>query len=118
MFGGLGLAMSVVTNLVLCLGVSDGESAGRKIEEVNRYFADSCKGLVSVDDPALPRGWYGGSKFLEADLYIGAFNHLDLQAFIGHIRSIRWKQPDCVQVFVKEQDDDRFRLLNVLESSL
>jgi hypothetical protein len=107
--------MSVVTNVLLSLGVLDGEVTPNRIEEVNRYFGDSCKGLVSVHDSTLPHCWYGGSKALEADIFIGAFNLLDLQAFLGYLRSIPWKQRDCVQLFIKEQEDERFRLLNLFE---
>lgn len=109
--------MSRVTNLILCLGVPDADGAWGKIEEVNRYFEGSSKGLVSVDDPSLPRGWYGGTKYLEAELYVGAYNALDLNAFIGHLRSIEWESPECVQLLVQEQEDRRFRLINVFDIS-
>lgn len=107
--------MSRVTNLVLCLQAVDDWVT--RIDQVNRYFDGASKGLVSVDDPSLPRAWYGGTKFLEAGLYIGAYNHLDLQAFITHLRSIAWECPECVQLLVKEEEDERFRLVNVFEDA-
>ncbi len=105
--------MSVVTNLVLSLSFEDARGPASKIADVNRFFESPVRGLTSVDDPSLPRGWYGGSKMLEANLYVGAFNHLDLRRFIVHLRSIKWERAECVQLLVKEQEDERFRLINV-----
>jgi hypothetical protein len=113
--------MSVVTNLVLSLSIFDAhgadryhEEGGPKIAEINRFF-EPVQGLTDIDTLKLPRGWYGGSKMLEAHLYVGAFNHIDLRSFITHLRSIKWERPECVQLFVKEEDDERFRLINVME---
>ena len=64
--------MSYVTNVILYIGILNDVDA--KIKEVNAYFEDdSFNGLVSVEDEKLPNGWYGGSKYLECDLFIGAF---------------------------------------------
>jgi len=110
--------MSVVTNIVLSLSCWDGEEPEGKLAEVNRYFEGRCRGLVGVEDPSLPDAWYGGDKYLEACLFIGAFNSRclhGLDSFLAHLRSIRWEYPESVQVFVKEQDDDRFRLIDVMD---
>lgn len=104
--------MSNVTNLLLSVGVED--SGNEKRAEVNTFFDQlDTHSLVGMNDPALPRGWYGGSKMLEADLFIGAFNFLDLKAFHKHLRSIEWKEPEAVQLIVMEQEDFVFRLINV-----
>jgi hypothetical protein len=96
----------------------DGGEPEGKLAEVNRYFEGRCRGLVSVEDPSLPDAWYGGNKYLEACLFIGAFDNRCLQGldgFLAHLRSIRWECPESVQVFVLEQDDDRFRLIDVMD---
>lgn len=104
--------MSWVTNVVLAISTSDA-SDGR-IAEVNRYFDDKGGApLVSVADPSLPKGWYGGTKYLEATLLIGAMNYFDLTGFYEHLRGIVWKYPEEVQLMVKEQEDFAFRLINV-----
>ena len=111
--------MSGVTNILLCLGRDDARKAEGKIADVNRFFdcawAYGGKGFVCLDDPALPKGWYGGSKYLEASVYAGAFNQLPLDSLIEHLRSIEWEEPQCVQLLVQEQDDERFRLINVMD---
>ncbi len=107
--------MSHVTNLVLSIGVDD--RCYGKINQVNQFFREIEKGLISCDDPSLPRKWYGGTKMLETNLYIGAFNHLDIPALLGHLRSIAWESPSEVQLLIKDQNDERFRLINVMENS-
>jgi hypothetical protein len=107
--------MSVVTNLVMSVSFEDARGSGSKMSEVNSFFQSPIKGLTSVDDPSLPRGWYGGSKMLEANLFVGAFNHLSLEQFTNHLRGIKWTRPECVQLFVMEQEDERFRLINIVD---
>ena len=106
------LTVSDVTNLIFALHIVDVDRG--KMHEVNTYFVDKgTKPLVSVDDERLPRAWYGGSKFLECGLYLGAFNHLDLDEFIKHVRTISWRLPECVQIIVKEQDDMKFTIIDL-----
>lgn len=114
--------MSRVTNLLLHTSSADkfvkGEATPR-IQEVNRFFEQSnVKGLVALDDPSLPKRWYGGSKHLEAQLYVGAFNYLNLEAFIKHLRGIQWQVPEWVQLIVKEQDDGLFRIIKPFDDSV
>jgi len=104
--------MSDVTNLIFALSVTD-DNLG-KMHEVNTYFVDKgIKPLVSVNDERLPRALYGRSKYLESGLYLGAFNHLDLDDFIKHVRTISWRLPECVQIIVKEQDDVKFTIIDL-----
>lgn len=103
--------MSRVTNLILFIPPS--EHVFTRLAEVNAYLErDQSRPPVSVDDPALPRGWYGGSKVLEAFLFLGAFNHLDLRRFIDHLKTLPWACSENVQLSVREQDDVRFRIID------
>ncbi len=104
--------MSNVTNVILHIGIL--ENRDQKIEEVNRYFQkDDIYPLVSVVDEKLPRDWYGGSKRLECNLYLGAFNYLGLDEFLAHLRTIQWEEPESLQLIIKEQGDDKFRIIDV-----
>ena len=104
--------MSDVTNLIFAFSGVDEDL--RKMDEVNTYFVDKgTKPLVSVDDERLPRAWYGGSKYLETGLYLGAFNHLNLDEFIKHVRTISWEFPESVQIIVKEQEDMKFTIIDL-----
>jgi hypothetical protein len=55
---------------------------------------------------------------LEASLVaIGAFNHLDLDALVKHLRTIDWPYPGDIQLIVREQEEDRFRIINIFEKT-
>lgn len=101
--------MSEVTNLILHLSIFDTD----QLPAVNAFFQSAREGFVSLDDDSLPKGWYGGTKFLEAELYAGAFNHLYLDELVSHLRSIAWREPAAVQLVVKEQEDLKLRVLDV-----
>ena len=110
--------MSVVTNLIFSFSV--GEDETKMIEKVNSFkYGLQNLNLVSADYIRSTENrhakWYGGGKFLEARIYIGAFNYLELSEFVEHVKSLDWDEPECVQIMVKEQDDDRFRLIDVFE---
>ncbi len=96
--------MSLVTNTILVTSASDDE----KIEQVNKFFPeDGQKGFVSCDSTIHPdSAWYGGSKYLECMVYIGAFNYLDLEALKEHLTSIEWERPEAVQLLTMEQEED------------
>ena len=100
--------MSVVTNAILHYPLGAEEFLSR----INTFFPPYIRGFVSVEDKRLPEAWYGGSKYLECGLAIGAFNHLDLQALIEHICQIDYPQTDT-QLFIQEQEEDRFKLINI-----
>lgn len=107
--------MSNVTNVLLSIETLDSLS-DEKLHEINRFFeVDGIKGFVSLDDPSLPCGWYGGQKMLEADIYAGAFNHLDLPGLISHIKQIDWPGPTTVQLIYMKQDVTKFTTLEVID---
>src|SRR5262249_51788655 len=87
------------------------------LAQVNAFFSEGT-GFVSVEDAQLPRGWYGGTKYLEASLAQGAFNHLDLDALVAHLRTIEWPNPEDVQLLVREQEAGRFRIVNIFDDDV
>jgi hypothetical protein len=96
--------MSVVTNVLLKISVGDK----RRIVELNALFASGQK-FVSCDDETLPRGWYAGSKMLECEIFPGAFNRLSVSELVSAIQKVEWDNPQAVQLFVQEQEEDRLR---------
>ena len=105
--------MSRVTNLILGAFESDESRPPRWLVEVNSFFErDAQAGLGHMDERPGAAA-YGGSKFLERDVAIGAFNYLLLAEFLDHLRGVKWENPGDVQVIVCEQDDDRFRTIDV-----
>jgi hypothetical protein len=108
--------VSDVTNLILIFSTTETDlremdPALDRLVAVNQFF-DEGFGLVSVHDARLPNAWYGGSKHLETEIAIGAMNHLDLDAFLNHVRSVEWAYPYAVQVVVQGQQEWKFRLID------
>lgn len=96
--------MSVVTNAILILP----DMVDNALERVNTFFQDGI-GFVDCDDEKLPRGWYGGTKALEATVCIGAFNHLDLDGLRAHLAAIDWEDyGEQVQLFTRTEEEPRF----------
>ena len=100
--------MSSVTNLILACSGSENE---RDTAIFLNNFPNEGKAfkIVSIDDPSLPKGWYGGTKYMEARLYLGAYNYFNYQAFIAYLQAYPWQYPEDVQLLIKEQYDDVFR---------
>lgn len=108
--------MSSVINLLLSFSTSEDEDA--RIVEVNNFrYRGIETNLISVDfdkNNDTRTAWYGGTKFLEACLYIGAFNHFDLDGFVQHLKQMPWEEPENVQVIVKDQWDEKFRIIELI----
>lgn len=82
-------------------------------EDLNLVSADYLRGtnLLGKDNR---KSWYGGNKFLETPLYIGAYNNFDILSFIDYLKLIDWEEIEKVQVIVQEQDDDTFKMIGLL----
>ena len=98
--------MSIITNIILCC--SSDEDVRSLSRQINSF--DSSKGcmLIHIDDNKLPEMWYG-KKYFEANVFLGAINHLDLKAFLTYLKNnVEWDNPKWVQIFVKEEFDFNF----------
>lgn len=103
--------MSTVTNLILSHSILEDDN-GARIKEVNKFFErEETRGFVEAE---LPYEVYGGSKVLEAPIYIGAFNYLMEDEFLEYLRSeVNWEHPEEVQIIIKRQEDDLFSIINL-----
>jgi hypothetical protein len=59
----------------------------------------------------------GGTKAMEAEVWLGAFNYLDLEDFLERVRLTDFEYPDDVRILVQEQDDDHFRLVELSKNA-
>lgn len=84
--------MSVVTNIIVTAAC--GERLDKEMQRA---------GFERVDKFA------GGTKWMEAMVYCGAFNYLDLVAKAAEIRALPWHDPEELQIFAKGQDDNTFQ---------
>ena len=105
--------MSRVTTLIILTANSENENA---LKEAFRDFQvnNNQFNLVSVDDEILPKRWYGGTKLVSNKIFIGGYNYLELDDLIEFMRKkITWREEQRVQLVVREQDDDKFRIIDL-----
>jgi len=109
--------MSFVTNLILSFSILEDESS--RVSEINLYenngrgFELATADFEREKNPSSNKAWYGGTKFLETPLYIGAYNGLDVEGLIKHLKIVNWEYPESVQLFLKEQESDKFRTIEL-----
>lgn len=101
--------MSCVTNVILCHddygSGRDGDDDGEmKLSEVNAFLEKEW-GVMRQLDRCRD---VGGRKCLETFILVAAFNYFNVDAFAAYLGTLRWEEPDCVQLLVKHQDSERF----------
>jgi hypothetical protein len=96
--------MSVVTNVIIV--ALDREDMSSKLT------AALPKGA-----PFMMETRCAGDKELECDLWLAAFNHIDLADLKWAIETLPWDNPKVVQLFVKEEHDQTFREVGLWERS-
>ncbi|NVO30788.1 hypothetical protein [Hymenobacter lapidiphilus] len=104
--------MSRVTNLMIAFNSSE-DSKG-VIEQLRKFtYRNLPFNITSVKDEKLPESWYGGTKYLECNILLGAFNHFEIKPLVEYMRQMTWDSPECVQLIIKEEWDVRFRIVEV-----
>ena|SRR3989304_6316184 len=105
--------MSVVSNVIFSFSISEDSYEKEddilypNMEKINNWLEENNYGIFSVDVDVVS----GGRKDLETPLFVAAFNYFSIDNFCNFIRSLKWEYPDFVQVFIQEQEDDKFRLI-------
>lgn len=105
--------MSDVTNVILRTPLTVHTERNKIFESKINSFFDDEKGFVYCDDDGLPSGWYGGTRFLEVNIWIGAFNYLYLDELEQHLKQIDWgvDYPEWIQLIVQRQEDNKFSII-------
>lgn len=103
--------MSNVTNVILKHGIVS-EETGSLTSRINEFFrqsrfSDVEYGFINLDEVQTHRKPYGGTKCLECEVLVGAFNHLDIRGLVEHLLTIPWEEPEETQLFVQYQEADR-----------
>lgn len=100
--------MSRVTNVILTAHVGLQDGSDPEIDSVNKFLRESDGGgygeFVDASENA------GGTKHMECRVYLSAFNHADTETILKAIDQAPWRDKEMVQVFVKEQEEELFRL--------
>ena len=114
--------MSLVTNLILSFSILEDETS--RVSEINlfenngREFELATADFERENNPSSNKAWYGGTKFLETPLYVGAYNHLDIDGLVEHLKIVNWEYPASVQLFLKEQESDKFRIIELIPTKI
>ena len=94
--------------MILTAHVGPLEGSDPEIDSVNSFLQEKEGGgfgqFVEVSDKA------GGAKQMECRVYLSAFNHADTEVILRAIDQAPWRDREMVQVFVKEQEEEVFRL--------
>lgn len=96
--------MSWVTNIILSYSLVEHQD---KIDSINDW-------LLQNEHDKLKRinEYAGGEKFMEMYIYAGGFSHFDVMDFVRYVFSLDWILRESLQIFVKDQEDDRFASLS------
>ena len=107
--------MGVVTNLILSF--STDEQVEARMKDVNSFPHDgSYLDFVPLDrnsDTEEEILRYGISRHFESNLFIGVYSHFRTEDFIAHLNRINWEDPERVRLFVKEDGDEKFRIIEI-----
>ena len=103
-----GLSMSVITDIILSVAVIEvgrlAELEGFSvIDKINDWLGDNDYDPLTRLDNLVE-----GRRILQACIYGGANNGFSLCDFIGCLESQKWRDRDRLQLFVKEENDERF----------
>lgn len=102
--------MSVVTNVILTFPLVSGEGDTELVDKLNAHLKTTpvANGLAAWFR-LIPDEGTGGTRCVETNICVSAFNHLNLDGLVGLIQSFDWPEKENVQVFVQEDNDNRFR---------
>jgi cytolysin (calcineurin-like family phosphatase) len=100
--------MSVVSTVLLTfdLGAEDvnlEDHSSPLVDRVNEWLAARNKGRLNYLGDH-----FGGHKAPQAEVWGGAFNHLDDDAFTAYVHSLPWNEPRAVLLLINGEYEDGF----------
>jgi hypothetical protein len=106
--------MSWVTNVLVSVHPADerllpGLSDWLEHEAPRRAGGGGGPGVGTLGNLTEPFDRWGGWKAPECRLWGGALNYCDLDALLRRVGGMPWQNPDCVQLFIMDQEDMTFR---------
>jgi hypothetical protein len=61
---------------------------------------------------------WGGSKLPALTLWAGVTNHVRLDALVDRVGTVRWEEPESVQLLVRDESDPWFRLYMIRDTQI
>ncbi len=109
--------MSVVTDLILVHGLMESRNLDfTEFHKVINAFFDQPEHLAN-DLVRMDQQNIGGNKAFQSVVLMGAYNYLDMDAFLAYLRTLAWKQPEAAQLFVKGEWDECYKLIRIVEDA-
>jgi hypothetical protein len=100
--------MSRVTNAIVTAHVGPHSDSDPEIDSVNKFLRETEGGgagdFVEVSQHA------GGTKHMECRVYASAFNHAETNVIVRAVDQAPWRDKEMVQLFIKEQEQDLFKI--------
>jgi hypothetical protein len=98
--------MSSVTDVILTMTLCEGTVEDNRypaVEFINAWLSERGKGeLKRVDN------FSGGRKSMQAVVFMGALNYLEIPEFVCAVAAAPWEYRECLALFLKDEEDDRF----------
>ena len=104
--------MNSITNVILITTHNDGakkDGNQPNIYSLNEYLMNQgyLPALAKVDCHA------GGNKPMESDVWIGAFDQFDIEAFKDVFESIEWENPEYLQLMIRGPRERQFQVFEL-----
>lgn len=104
--------MSWVTDVILIFNVAEQYDDNEEfldsvsaLDNINAWLEENDYGkLIDIGEYA------GGGKYMQANVYGGAFNFLKIDEFIALIKKQQWHEPENVQLLIQDEQESRFTL--------
>ena len=94
--------MSHVTDVIL---IDSGINEKRFFRDIDTWFQVRYNSsLHRLDKEA------GGNEVMQCDVYMGAFNYMDIEEFIEFFNFLKWNDHEGIQLLIKDEHDDGFTL--------
>lgn len=87
--------MSVVTDVILTTSIDE-----------HKAFARFCAAIPDRFPPIAVHQHGTTGKAMQADVYLAAYNYLNLDQFIAAVEQAKWDAPEQVRLFVNGEYDE------------
>ncbi|HVI47179.1 MAG TPA: hypothetical protein VM802_20040 [Chitinophaga sp.] len=106
--------MNNVTNLILSFSSLDDENS--IIEKIKLFTGRSERFYItSLRNKSMPRHWYNGNLFNHIQMI--AYHSLKMDGFLDFLRhNVEWHDPDLVQLFIKGENDVKFKVIDLMQT--
>ncbi|MFH1739631.1 MAG: hypothetical protein ABIH23_11535 [bacterium] len=100
--------MSYVADTILTIGLMKDFDESEYVDAINGWLKENGFGTFREISE-----YCGGGKALQADLWVGAFNYLDVDGLVSFCRNLKWPEDATPQLFIKNENDDYFQEIKI-----